>query len=628
MKSIVIFTIAFVLVVPTTAFGAGGYWEDEWGKLLTHSPTVCVFQPDDSRIDEQRWKRWYSDAKTGIDTWENVLTNSGSGNWQISVIEVPLEKKDLLNYNTCDISIHFVKQLTETSGNCMNAFGCASSSGYIRIVYSDFGYCGKEFNSEYNIMINTYCFTDNFTRSKQMANTVQHEFGHTLGLGHYRGYDSISTQSWYDSKIGAPSIMAWIEPNEEVRQITQNDVNKIREYYGSNGFAKKTSSTPIFNEPYVPEPVIPVAGTINLQITGNSVQKMITGYIPDTLYKRGTYLEIEIQRPNGSTESKAVTVSKTLHSFKHNLTFNQSSQEGLYTISLKFDGTVFKKIPINVSKNSVSAIASNSVSSKYLENITIKENKNKYTVTSYLSSSYPSNQIRIIAENECPFKKQVFQQDFRFNTGKPISFSFNQLSNGKPPVCIIHFTVSNFEGQKLDSVKAEYNTQTKQQKTLTTETKQQKTLSSETTKSVAKISSKPLFTENQKSIMSKKIDSTSVSILKLKDGMDATWNHLKDAETKYTESQSKTHLEKAWEIYNQLYSQRNTEKTKLDGIVSNYLNLEEQTSTTPINYFDQFSKSLSNTDSKLSQIGSKMKYISQELDYAKKASKQCSWFWC
>jgi len=37
---------------------------------------------------------------------------------------------------------------------------------------------------------------------------------------------------------------------------------------------------------------------------------------------------------------------------------------------------------------------------------------------------------------------------------------------------------------------------------------------------------------------------------------------------------------------------------------------------------------LSNTDSKLSQIGSKMKYISQELDYAKKASKQCSWFWC
>ena len=311
MKPVIIIAIAFVLLIPTTAFGAvDGYFEETYPKAFTHPPTVCLIQPNDPKITEQKWNNWYVDMKPAIDTWRSTLQSSGSGNWEITTVNVPIEKLELLNYSKCDVQVNFIERPYESYSNY---FGRAHiGAGLIEMVYLDSYVCGNQYHSELDLTVATFCPTNNTIRSKQMANTLQHEFGHIVGLGHYRGYDRSTTQEWYDGEKNAPSIMAWIEPNEEMRQISQIDVSKVREVYGSQGFGKQIdSSTPLFNEPYIPEPVIPVAGVINLHITGNSVQKMITGYIPDTLYKRGSYLEIEIQKPNGFTESEITTVSFT-----------------------------------------------------------------------------------------------------------------------------------------------------------------------------------------------------------------------------------------------------------------------------------------------------------------------------
>ncbi len=355
MKPVIIIAIAFVLLIPATAYGAEGYFLNDFGKQVSEIPYVCIFQPNDSRIDEDRWKRWYSDAKIGIDSWKTMLKQSGGKYWDITVVEVPLYKLDLLNHSVCDITVEFVKKPFIENGYYANALGWWEiGTGTIKIVYSSFEFCGQEYNSDFDIIVHTYCFSDSLERSRQMANTVQHEFGHALGLGHYRGYDNSFTQSWYDTGVGAPSIMAFIQPNEEVRQVTQIDVEKIREIYGTLGFGKRVNSILIFNERIIPEPVIEVTegGKIYLY-EGERTTYTISGNVPDKLFKRGTVLEIIIQKPDGTTEYKGTTVSKTRHAYNYPLFFDYSFQSGRYEITLQFDGKIFSIEEIHVVKEQI-----------------------------------------------------------------------------------------------------------------------------------------------------------------------------------------------------------------------------------------------------------------------------------
>lgn len=362
MKFVIIIAIAFVLFVPTTAFAAEGYFDYNYGQLIRHTPTVCIFQPNDSRVTEQIWDRWYPEMKSAIETWKSVLKNSSRGNWEITIVEVPLKKVDLLNYSQCDVKVYFENKPNGNYVGIANIQG----TGDMKIVYSQFGYCGKEYSSEFGININTYCFNDELERPKLMANVLQHEFGHTLGMGHYLASDSKTNQKWYDTNgRGAPSVMITAQmANEELNPITKLDVDFVNEIYGSDGFNKKPdSSIPIFNEPYVPEPVIEVSGKGGIHLSeGKTSTYTISGDVPDKLYKRGEYLEIVIQKPDGTTKYEAASVSKTLKKFNYDLNFNYSDLAGKYKITLRFDGTDFDKKEIQISKSSP-----NTTSKKHVE---------------------------------------------------------------------------------------------------------------------------------------------------------------------------------------------------------------------------------------------------------------------
>jgi hypothetical protein len=162
----------------------------------------------------------------------------------------------------------------------------------------------------------------------------------------------------------------------------------------------------------------------------------------------------------------------------------------------------------------------NEISGKYLDNITIQVENNQYTVKSDLGA-FLSTPVRITAENECPFKKQVFQQDYRDGAGNKVSFSFYQLSNGKPDTCSINFSIADFNGNKLDSIKVDYNLQvTKKQPPETV---------------------KPFEYKKETLELQKNADQ---KINSLKSGITSAEKSLKS--TNYKKSQAKEEVKKAW----------------------------------------------------------------------------------
>ena len=76
------------------------------------------------------------------------------------------------------------------------------------------------------------------------------------------------------------------------------------------------------------------------------------GNVPDKIFKRGTLLEIIIQKPDGTTEIKATPVSKTRKAYDYPLIFDSSSKSGKYEIALQFDGKIFAREEVFV-KNSI-----------------------------------------------------------------------------------------------------------------------------------------------------------------------------------------------------------------------------------------------------------------------------------
>ena len=97
------------------------------------------------------------------------------------------------------------------------------------------------------------------------------------------------------------------------------------------------------------------------------------------------------------------------------------------------------------------------VSGDFLEEVSITTENDEYHISGKIGQKSPNvSSIRITAENECPFKKEIFQKDFLYKPGDEVSFSFFQLSSGKPSECAIHFTISNFDGIILETIVANY----------------------------------------------------------------------------------------------------------------------------------------------------------------------------
>jgi len=383
--------------------------------------------------------------------------------------------------------------------------------------------------------------------------------------------------------------------NPSLMTITGTDLNKVRAIYGSEGFyAFSSKSAPLIPTP-TPTPIIPIKPIIPINpfesITISNelivVKKYesnyakITGQIDEDVFLKGHPLYVLVKKPDHSFDTHKIQSTATGY-FELPLVFDDKSTKGWYSVeasylehidrSMNFDFKVVSEFSQNTPKTKNFVFPAPEISSgpskygKYFDDISITVNGDKYTVTSQLSKNLPSKQIRISAENECPFKKQVYEKDFRNSMGTKTSFSFYQSSHGKPTNCSIHFTITDFEGSLLDTTKVDYNSQTKKQNDLLSETK----------KPENKINNNPIFTDVQKQKMKLQNEAAILqqeSYFKLEDFKNDVLVSKKSLEQVSVNSpeQQKT-IDKAWKLLksNQIILKNITERfQKGDGEISN-----------------------------------------------------------
>lgn len=430
---------------------------------LQNVPNYCIIPPSGTTAAEQA--NLEQMAINGVTAWNNKLQNYETTNpsiWEMDSTIVS-SKDDTAG---CDITINFkstVQQLENKEGHVtVGVFDEGAQS--IDVAYQNYS-----LDIIFNILI--------------------HEIGHSLGLGHYVSDDNAENEKWYSGKVFSPSIMIpTTNNNPSMMDIMEVDVLKVREIYGTNGFyafsptptpsplptPQPTPSPTPTPTPIPKSPIIPIKPIKSIQISDSSITvskyqtkyEKISGQIESSFFHQGISVFITIKNPESGFTTHKIVPTKTGY-FELPLVFDGNWKTGWYEVEVSYMeqsdydmNFLFhvenSPLPSNTQTPRIESVPSLQ-SGQYLKNIHIESKDNQYTVTSSIVSNIESiHSVRIVAENECPTKKEVMRKDFVFNPEKEFSFSFYQLSQGKPDECAIHFTLSDFDGNVIEEVVTNY----------------------------------------------------------------------------------------------------------------------------------------------------------------------------
>lgn len=245
-----IFASLLILVLCTPVYGLKSTYDTlkplKWG-----SPQVCIFEPDyqnGKNLNKGISDSILKETKSSLDTWESLLKQrerirDAQKNWDFDYKIITLEQQKTFDEKSCSVIIKFIPTPSRSSemyrilGITENRDTQTADHRLIYVYYQKVGSC-ESHRDEYYIYYKP-CYVDDVILAVQIGNTVRHEFGHALGLGHYYFADD-PNMYWRDATTPAPSIMTIFGPDlydeQEIRQI---DIDKVREIYGEKGFVKQ-----------------------------------------------------------------------------------------------------------------------------------------------------------------------------------------------------------------------------------------------------------------------------------------------------------------------------------------------------------------------------------------------------
>jgi len=246
MKENGIIVILFLLLLTTsTQETFAQYYYDEINHRLTQNPVVCTLEFSDPSLPQAN-QILVNEAQMAVKDWEKKLADytGNPQNWAFDFRVISIEDQQSILYDyDCEITISFERE--SPSENRFEYAGFTNLYPFgisdITIFYLELAYVYEEELIDgqwWNIPVPSHYVNsiDPF-----VGETLRHELGHSLGLGHIPPDSEIS--GWvYDSEripVGKSIMIEDVEefPPEGYFEIRPYDVQAVIGWYGDDGFS-------------------------------------------------------------------------------------------------------------------------------------------------------------------------------------------------------------------------------------------------------------------------------------------------------------------------------------------------------------------------------------------------------
>jgi len=467
-----------------------------YGSRIDTPPTYCVIKPSTDIAPESTTKGYINRFFEAVSEWSQKLIAEDLDNRNSWVMKSKMVTQSTVKNDTdCDIPVRFEVE-------SIDAVGRYCSEGSHLYSSSKCSNPPKE-NSPWIIMyVKSW---DTYRTDESFFSTAKHEIGHSFGLGHFYSDDNELNKKWVTT-VASPSIM--ITPGHtipELRTITSLDVSKVRSIYGTLGFllfSPTPTPTPIPTPTPTPIPTPTPTPTPTpltksyilfdyIELSGKdqilrptrsyeTVMLKITGQISESVFVKGLNVYLLVISPSQTHTLKLTPTAKGY--FETPFVIDKTSPFGEYRIQgIYLDKQQIEKdvvfqvlgnVPTTTAKQELYGIFPSkpttvSPAISGIGEFDVSFSDDKYTFSGVLGGY--NQYVRLVAENECPAKKEINKQDYLLSSKRntEASFTFHQLSQGKPSQCTIYLTMSDFDGKVLDQTTVNYKIQTSKKTEIT-----------------------------------------------------------------------------------------------------------------------------------------------------------------